>query len=251
MSWKNLKLGKKILLGIGLVLLLMAVVGVWSWRGIDGIVSNASELASGNKLVGILLQREVDHLNWAGDVNKLLTDDHVTELHVETDHRKCGFGKWYYREGRKEAEKLIPALKPVLDSIEEPHRLLHESAARIGKVYRQADEHLPAVLAMGETDHLAWAAQVQKAILNRNQSTGVQLDHTRCNFGKLLYGDTGRQIADSNPVFAKMMEEIRTPHQSLHQSAEKIEQALAKGNFDQALQIFRLKLNPRCKKPES
>ena len=45
--------------------------------GINTIVNKAQELSEGNKFVGILLQKEVDHLNRAGEVNKLLTDDTV------------------------------------------------------------------------------------------------------------------------------------------------------------------------------
>ena len=92
MKWKNLKLGKKIMMGIGCVIILMMAVGGWSWSGINGIVSDAHELSEGNKLVGDLLQREVDHLKWAGAVNKLLTDTHTTELAVQTDPHKYAFG---------------------------------------------------------------------------------------------------------------------------------------------------------------
>ncbi len=239
MSWKNLKLGRKILLGVGIVLVLMIFVGGWAWNGIDGIVSDAQELAEGNKLVGILLQREVDHLKWAGEVNKLLTDDQHTELTVETDYRKCGFGKWYYGEGRKKAEALIPALKPLFTAIEEPHRLLHESAIEIKEVFSQANEQLPAILANRETDHLAWAEQIQNAILSKSEKTGVQLDHTQCAFGKLLFGEVGRQMASSDSEYARLLEEIKVPHKRLHDSAIRIDEALKAGKTEEAFVIYR------------
>lgn len=244
MSWKNLKLGRKIMAGIGTAILLMLIIGGWSWYGIDGIVSDAHELSEGNRLVGIMLQREVDHLNWAGAVNKLLTDEHVTELTVETDHHKCGFGKWYYGEGRKRAEEFLPALKPAFEAIEEPHRLLHESAIRIKDVFKQADESLPAVLANKEADHLAWAEQVQNAILSRRTETGVELDHTMCAFGKLLFGETGRKMSASNPEFARLLEEIKAPHQVLHESGKKINNALRANNYEFALNIYQIESVP-------
>lgn len=240
MSWKNLKLGKKIMAGIGTAILLMLIIGAWSWYGINGIVSDAHELSEGNRLVGIMLQREVDHLNWAGAVNKLLTDEHVTELTVETDHHKCGFGKWYYGEGRKRAEAFLPALRPAFEAIEEPHRLLHQSAIKIKDVFKQADESLPAVLANKEADHLAWAEQVQNAILSRKNETGVELDHTLCAFGKLLFGETGREMSASNPEFARLLEEIKAPHQALHESGRKINNALRANNYEFALNIYQI-----------
>lgn len=236
--WKNINLGKKITLGIGAVLVLMLVISGWSWMGIDGIVDDATELSAGNKLVGILLQREIDHLNWAGQVNKLLTDKNTTELNVQTDHTKCGFGKWLYGEGRKEAEHLMPALKPLLSAVESPHEKLHRSAIKIGQIYQEADEKLPAELANKEVDHLSWSEKVQTAIIQQSSSTGVQLDHTRCAFGKMLYGDLGSKISASDPRLAALLEEIKSPHEQLHRSGEKIDAALNEKDYQQAQEIY-------------
>jgi methyl-accepting chemotaxis protein len=147
-TWKNIKRG------IGMVLVLMIAISGWSWTGIDEIVSDAKELSAGNKLVGILLQREIDHLNWDGDVNTLLTDEKVTNLTVQTNHTKCGFGKWLYGNGQKEAENLLPVLKNLLTAIEVPHKQLHQSAIKIGAVFKTADNKLPMILANREADHL-------------------------------------------------------------------------------------------------
>ncbi|MBU2513203.1 CZB domain-containing protein [bacterium] len=238
MNWKNIKLGTKIMIGIGVVLILMIIIGGWSFFGIDSIVDDAQELSEGNKLTGTLLQREVDHLNWAGAVNKLLTDDSITRLAVETDHTKCGFGKWYYGEGRKHAEEFLPLLKQPLEAIESPHRLLHESAIKIDKVFKAADDELPAILANKEADHLSWAEKVQSAILSKRKNIGVQLDHTKCAFGGMLYGEAGREMSRSDPELARMMEDIKGPHEILHHSGEKIDAALAKSDFEAAYRIY-------------
>ncbi len=65
MHWKNLKLRTKILAGFSLLLLILAGLGVWATLGIGNIVDDASEVIDGNKLRGEIVQREVDHLNWA------------------------------------------------------------------------------------------------------------------------------------------------------------------------------------------
>ena len=133
MSWQDFSVGRKIGIGFGLVLVILGVVAVWSTLGIGGIVGNASEVIDGNKLRGVMVEKEVDHLNWANQVSALLTDDNVTELHVETDDHKCAFGKWLYGEEREQAETLVPELKGLLKEVEAPHHKLHASAIEIGR----------------------------------------------------------------------------------------------------------------------
>ena len=90
MNWENLTIGKKVAVGFGVVLTLLTVVGFLSYTGVGGIVTNAGQVIDGNKLDGVLAQKEVDHLNWTGKINALLTDKNVTELTVQTDdHTDC------------------------------------------------------------------------------------------------------------------------------------------------------------------
>ncbi len=121
-------IGKKIAAGFGVVLVLLFFLAALNFWGVGRIVEDATLVIEGNKLNAELFQREVDHLKWVESVSEYLEDDHATELHVGTDPRQCGFGKWYYGEGRTHAEKLIPEIKPLLAQIEEPHKKLHESA---------------------------------------------------------------------------------------------------------------------------
>jgi len=124
-------IGKRIGLGFGVVLGLLFLLALLNFLGVGRIVGDAEKVIEGNKLNAELAQREVDHLNWAAKVSGFLLDDHVAELAVETDYHKCAFGKWYYGNERTHAEELIPAIKPLLAQIEEPHKKLHESAIAI------------------------------------------------------------------------------------------------------------------------
>ena len=139
MRWNDLKIGKKMMIGSGSILFLLIVVGAWSFWGLGSVVRDGIEVANGNALRGELLQREVDHLNWAKKVSAYVYDGSVTDLEVELDHTKCGFGKWYYGEGRKEAEALLPLLREPLAEIAEPHQKLHESAMKIKEVFRKKE----------------------------------------------------------------------------------------------------------------
>jgi methyl-accepting chemotaxis protein len=164
MNLKQLTIGKQIALGFGVVLILLLILGSLSFTGVGGIVENAEEVIQGNKLDGNLAQKEVDHLNWANQINALLTDDSVTTLDVQTDHHKCGFGKWLYGEGRKEAEELVPDLVPILKEIEEPHKKLHASAIEIRKVFKQPHAGLALALSNRLTEHVHWVGDLGQAL---------------------------------------------------------------------------------------
>ncbi len=132
MNWKDLGLGKKMMIGFGSVLVLLLGIAAFSLSGISAIFGKSIVVTESNKISGELLQREVDHLKWAQEVERYaMSPDAKAELTVQLDHRQCGFGKWYYGKGREEAAKLLPELAGPLKDIEEPHRKLHESASLI------------------------------------------------------------------------------------------------------------------------
>jgi len=76
----NWSIGKKIGMGFGVVLSLLAVVAAWSVTGIGTIVGNASEVIDGNALRGLMVEKEVDHLKWAAKVGELINDDSITSM---------------------------------------------------------------------------------------------------------------------------------------------------------------------------
>ncbi len=133
MNWKTLTIGKKISLGLGFILLLLGAIGFLSYQGIGRLADNAENMIKGNRLEALLGQREVDHLKWAGRLLSYVAGGKAGNFEVETDEHKCGLGLWFFGDGRREAERLAPGLAPVLKELEEPHRLLHESAAEIHK----------------------------------------------------------------------------------------------------------------------
>ncbi len=238
MSWNNLTIGKKVALGFGLILALLSVVGLLSFSGVKGIVYNAGQVINGNKLDGMLAQKEVDHLKWVNNVNALLTDDSVTELNVQTDHKQCGFGKWLYGEERMAAEKLVPGLAPMLKSIEDPHHRLHVSAIDIEKHFNQADVHLPALLLQRQIDHLKWAAKIRDAFLNNDKRLNVQTDHTLCALGKWLRTDEAKQAYQSGDQrFKAEWDDMIAHHRELHKSAITIQELLQHSPAD-AKRVF-------------
>ncbi|MBF0212321.1 MAG: CZB domain-containing protein [Magnetococcales bacterium] len=243
-----MSLGKKILTGIGLVLVLLTLVAGWSLNGITNMVSDGMEVVEGNKLRGELLQREVDHLNWANKVSAFISNEKSSEIGVQLDHTQCAFGKWYYGEGRKHAEALIPDLKPMLVALEEPHKNLHASAHKISQVFQRADPRLPEFLTQREVDHLVWSGKVQDAILQAQKELTVQLDPTKCGLGKFMYGDEGKKMRASDAELARLLDEIEPDHRVLHQEGETIKKALAGGDVTTAAKHYQDKVIPALTK---
>ncbi|KIX11614.1 methyl-accepting chemotaxis protein [Dethiosulfatarculus sandiegensis] len=246
MSWKNLTIGKKISVGFGVVLILLALAGGLSYIGVGSIVENAGEVITGNKLDANLAQKEVDHLNWAGKVCELFTNENVNELTVETDPKKCAFGKWLYGPDRLKTEERIPALAPLLAEMEPIHANLHRSAIKIGQLYQPADVELGNFLREKKTDHLAWAHRVKDVFVNPDQREfkDVQLDPKKCSLGKWLYGPMVTEMKKNDPDLAATLEPVYEPHKLLHQSAAKIAELRSQGKQEEAREYYNENTSP-------
>ncbi len=135
----NMKLGTKILLGFLIILVILAAISLLAIVNIGGIVENASQVIEGNKLTASIVEKKIDHLEWAIKLNEFITDPEVNELVVNTDPRKCGFGQWYYSSDREEAQTLVPQITSTLKAIEASHNALHASALEIADKYVDVD----------------------------------------------------------------------------------------------------------------
>jgi len=237
--FRNLTIGKKISYGFGAVLLALTLVVALSYVGVGGIVTNAEEVIRGNRLAGELAQKEVDHLNWVNGVNALLTDANIHDLSVETDHTKCGFGKWLYGESRAEAERSIPSLAAILKAIEVPHRQLHESAIQISDNYCQVDADLGKFLREKKTDHLAWAHEVKDVFVDPSLTRAkAETNPHACSFGKWLYSNDVAQLRRNDPQFDTLWKAIEAPHTELHASVTSINEMLADGRRVEAASYY-------------
>ncbi len=246
--FKKLKIGTKNYLLAGSILVLMLITLVWGINGLTTTVHNGEEMAAGNALRGELLAREVDHLNWVKTVSTFLSDENITELNVQMDHTQCALGKWLYGDGRRDAELLVPALATDLKALETPHKHLHETAIKIKDVYKAADPNLPQFLTKKELDHMVWVSAVQNAIIAGDANLDVQFDHKLCGFGKFLYGEEGRKAALGNPEIARILEEIKEPHEALHKHGEQIKQLLAAGRQNEAKAYFEANITPNLQR---
>ncbi|MEG6548959.1 methyl-accepting chemotaxis protein [Desulfocurvibacter africanus] len=254
-------------------------------QGIGGIVGDASEVIGGNRLRAEFVQKIVDHLNWANNVSSFLNDTHTAELEqiafemggpgesfpwweglggqspaqflpalvqdalkAQTDPRQCGFGKWYYSDERTEAETLIPAIKPLLQRIEQPHAMLHESAKQISAKRVRVDPALGNFLREKKVDHLLWVNQVNEALTaGSGAKAEVQTDPRLCSLGKWLHSDQTAQLRSSDPALDAVIAQIFAPHEALHRSVLTVNAQLASRRLDQAMDFYRRETLPAAR----
>jgi methyl-accepting chemotaxis protein len=160
---KNLKIGMKLGIGFGIVLVLMAVLGVYNYYGYGQIrlKSNAAQEAGDNRAFAIT--KEVDHLKWMANLSAVFIDTTMTETTVQTDPHKCGFGQWLYSEETQQKAAGDPTLSAIMQKIDEPHRKLHESAVRINEVLKSGRPRGEAY-AIFEKDSKSAVGETQKIL---------------------------------------------------------------------------------------
>lgn len=104
----------------------------------------------------------------------------------------------------------------------------------INKIFRET-KHLTSrsELAMEmlqrEVDHLAWVNNLRDALLNgKATKMNLEVDYHKCGFGKWYYSDARKAGEAELPEIKKDLKEIEAPHKLLHESAQKIEEAMQK-----------------------
>jgi methyl-accepting chemotaxis protein len=137
---RQIRLSSKLLGGFGLMALIVLTVGFMSWYGSKNNNTITTKMLNHQEISKQLLQREIDHLNWAIKVGQFQRDETITALGVEIDAHNCAFGKWYYGTERQEVETAIPAIKELLGKIAEPHQKLHQSAQELEKILKKGPE---------------------------------------------------------------------------------------------------------------
>ncbi len=235
MTWRNFSVGMKLTIGFGAVLFLLLVITTFSFKGFKN-VEHASEheheLAEEDRFI---LLKTMDHLNWASNLGDLVFKDTVNQINIQTDHTKCGFGKWLYGEGAHHLGEENRAIGDLLGKIKEPHERLHKSSIEILDTYIDFDLSLDALLADRWIDHLSWLKNLNQAVMFDETFKGG-LDHTQCAFGKWYYS-----YNTSDKTFKKLLDTWEKPHADLHRSAREIVQLLEDGDRFGAEKIYEQK----------
>jgi methyl-accepting chemotaxis protein len=232
MKWKDLRIGGKLALGFGLVLLLLVGISGFTlmrFGMVDNLVDDAISQKNNN---AFMIEKEVDHLKWMSQLSDLFLRADVHEVLAEKDDHQCGLGKWLYSEETRAIAEKDPQLAALLEQIEEPHRRLHQSAETIDQKYVSFDPQLETLLAERWTDHLVWAVALSRSLMTGDRFTGG-LDAHQCPFGQWYY-----DYEAGNPELASLLDKWEAPHENLHDSAGRIVEAMDAGNLEQARTIY-------------
>ncbi|MFZ0928620.1 MAG: methyl-accepting chemotaxis protein [Syntrophobacteraceae bacterium] len=140
------------------------VVGLLAWKQISGSSEITKRANLSESISRQMLQREIDHLNWVLKAAEFLINENSTELGVEKDEHKCGFGKWYYSEDRKKVEETMPEVASLLEQIEEPHKKLHQSAKALEAILQKGNEHRAEALSVFQNDTMVRLKEIQRIL---------------------------------------------------------------------------------------
>ncbi|MCK5227538.1 MAG: methyl-accepting chemotaxis protein [Desulfobulbaceae bacterium] len=232
MTIKDIKIGRKLGLGFGIILALLVIIGVFSYsmlKGIDHSSHETLELAQKNEFI---LEKNVDHLKWLNTLNGLVFNDEIHSVELQTDDHQCSLGKWLYGEEAKQLAQGNKELAGLLEAIKEPHRRLHESAGTIIGQYIDFDVSIDGILAERWIDHLVWLNSLNHSLMTGENFTGG-LDPDQCAFGKWYHSHK-----PADPKFEELLKTWEAPHATLHLSARKIVDLMAKGKQDRAKAVF-------------
>ena len=231
-------LSGKFSIAFGIIILIIASVALWSIYGIGNIVSNANKAIEGNELRKELEHKYVQHLQWASQISKFLTDNKVTEINIQTNYHNCDFGKWYYDEDRKQIEKLAPELKSILDKFEEPHKKLHESVIKISEEFIQTDKNISFKLREAKSAYFQCINNITKTVFNLNTKTKYYNNNKNCAFGKWYYSENTQLLKKQNPELAIYLGQIEKSHNQIHNSIYNINNYINEEKYEEAQKYY-------------
>lgn len=157
LSSVGLSVGKKLFISFGSLSVLMLVVAVVVQLAQLAMDTARASAADKRNLAVLQLEKEIDHLVWANQLANsiLLQQSFAGQLNPQ----QCAFGRWYGQFKASDVYKNgSPELRRVLDSIDTPHKQLHQSAVSIA----QANPSQRA--AIYQQDSLSALAKVQQAL---------------------------------------------------------------------------------------
>ena len=233
MKWNDLRIGKKFIVGFGLIttlLIAISSVSSFSFVKVKSATHDAETAMSDSRN---MLALEVAHLGWVNQVKDFFLNEEITVLDVQTNSHDCKLGKWLASDTAKKAAIADPAIAELFQQIKAPHDKLHASAAQIKEVYSFFDASLKTLLAEKWIEHLLWIKELNLSIMNNIPFTGAT-DPDDCAFGKWY---AGYEVKD--PELKKLLQAWEKPHVKLHASAAKIATNLKEGDQVQAEMIYR------------
>ncbi len=131
--FKDLKIKYKLFGVFFLAFLILAGVALKAQYALNTIHEKESQVNRMGMVQQLFLKKITDHYKWVNKVNEDIVRQE-RKLNVEKDDHSCSLGKWLYGADRQRTVSMFPGLKGVVQSIEEPHARLHQSAMDLEKL---------------------------------------------------------------------------------------------------------------------
>ncbi len=144
----------------------------------------------------------MSHLSWINQMSKSIIGS--TVFKGETNHLKCGFGKWY-----KTFKTDDPKLRTLIDRWVEPHHRLHQAGAKVAKLQRSGE-------------HTAALSTYKNEVLK--QFKIVQAEHKKT--AKYLYGLSNSVTAATNIFQQESFTVAEKLREKLHHLSKTLDEVL-------------------------
>lgn len=242
MNWKNLKIGTKLIIGFGSLIILIVTISSLSLFVFSNLKKSNQTLVQKKDNTRFILEKKLDHLHWAAKITDLFMKEEVNTLEVETECTKCGLGKWIYSDSTAQMMEKDKELAQLIDQVKAPHETVHKSAVAIKDNYQAFDISLNGILAERWIEHLLWIKDLNTS-LGSNLVFKGNIDPHRCRFGK--WYDTYKA---KDPEFAGLLNKWESPHEKLHNAAADIVLEMKNNNLEIAKTIYNEQALPALNK---
>lgn len=135
----KLSIGKKLGLGFLVLILVVVVTNLVSIFGSTAIRDRWERSEAWEGLHSSLLQREIEHLHWANQLQNYLVRQSAQGFALELDPTQCNLGQWLNSGEFHWLGEQYPALAGELEQLLEFHEQLHTSAGTIKGRLEQGD----------------------------------------------------------------------------------------------------------------
>lgn len=252
MKWKSPSINIKLLSGFFILLVMVAVFVIFSYESFGRLANKTAAAYERYQIYTEIVQREAEINDWDARIKTFLADAPLNGTTIETDSRKCSFGRWLFGTGRKEAASSFPALAPLLKKMEEPHARMHAVAGAILQSRHQSGNELDNILLQVREEQSAWEITIIDALLDDQKTLeSLQLDPDQCRLGKWMNSDNTRTLYLANPEFAQLIQQLEPIHRRLHGSMSDIGKFLMSGDRLGAIEYYKRAAEPVFRKTES
>ncbi|MBU1349455.1 CZB domain-containing protein, partial [Patescibacteria group bacterium] len=217
---RKLKLGTKLFLSFGVLVLILALVGTNSFVSLNKVAGSGEQALDAGTNNLIVSHNEYDLLNWMGAVKDLFLNNQET-IKASMNPQDSSLGKLIQNGQAGVMASGDTSLARLLEEIKAPHQELFESAALIQKKWKRNHPGLSMTLASRFTDHRRWAGSLVDSLLMQKDIT-VELDPDKCSLGKWLFSRQAGQLRKQWPEFDELMAQLVAHHNILHASAQDV-----------------------------